>query len=323
MPSLDAIIASRHEVVCVVSQPDRRRGRGRKQSPSAVSQRALDAGLTLLRPERVGAADCVASIQATTPDVGVVVAFGQFIPKSLRALPSRGFMINAHASLLPRFRGASPIAQSILHGDSETGISVMRVEREMDAGPVALMKRTPIDPMENVDELSERLSQMAADALLEALELIENDRVEWTEQDHAAASHAPKIEKRDGRIDWQRPAAELVRHIHGHAPKPGAFGLLESAGSSQSLRILRARACDDLAGASDAAAPGTLYLPTAPDGPTLLIATGHGWLVPLEVQRSGGKAMAIDAFLRGHPLSDDARFSLAPAPGDAGQEGSP
>ena len=300
-------------MVCVVSQPDRQRGRGRKTSPSPVSARALEAGLPLLRPEKVGAPECIEALGGHAPDVGVVVAFGQFIPKSVRELPARGFMINAHASLLPRHRGASPIAQSILDGDAETGISVMRVDREMDAGPVALARRTPIDPMENTAELTERLGQMAGEALVEALDRIAEDRVEWTPQDASQATLAPKLQKADGRIDWRRPATELVRHVHGMAPRPGAFGTLVDGEQAQTLRVLRARVADPAEAPGDDAAPGTLVRGEGPDAPALAIATGEGWLVPLEVQREGKRAMPIADFLRGHALGDGARFDATPA----------
>ena len=144
MPTLERLLAGPHRVAGVVSQPDRPRGRGRKLSPSPVAERALAAGVPLLRPERVGDAGVVAALRELAPDLGVVVAFGQFLPKTIRELPRLGYGINAHASLLPRHRGAAPIAHAILAGDAETGISVMRVEREMDAGAVCLVKRTPI-----------------------------------------------------------------------------------------------------------------------------------------------------------------------------------
>ena len=142
------------------------------------------------------------ALRETKPDIGVVVAFGQFIPKRVRELPRLGYLINAHASLLPKYRGASPIAQAILDGERETGVSVMRVEREMDSGPVALTRRLEIGAQENTAELTERLSRLAADAIADALETIAAERVEWTEQDHARASVAPKLAKSDGALDW-------------------------------------------------------------------------------------------------------------------------
>ena len=205
MPSLEALIRSRHEVVAVVSQPDRGRGRGRKLSPSPVAACALEEDIPLLRPERVGEPEVLEALREHAPDVGVVVAFGQFIGRKVRELPSLGYMINAHASLLPRYRGASPIAQAILDDEEETGISIMRVEREMDAGPVAHVRRLEIGEQENSAELSQRLSNLAAESILEALDLIVSDEIKWTEQDHHRSSLAPKLSKEDGRLDWRLP----------------------------------------------------------------------------------------------------------------------
>jgi methionyl-tRNA formyltransferase len=309
---------SRHQVVAVVSQPDRPRGRGRKLQPSPISQRALDAGLPLLRPERVGEPQVASALAASEPDVGVVVAFGQFMPRRIRELPRLGYCINAHASLLPRYRGASPIAQAILDGETKTGISVMRVEREMDAGPVALVRETAIGEQENAAELTERLADLAAEALLDALDAIEAGEIEWCEQDAARASVAPKLAKQDGRLDWTLPARVLVRRIHGLAPRPGAFTTLpahddtgeEPAGTGDAagevLRILRARALE--AGGETLPPPGSVRRGREPDVPALRIATGDGWIEPLSVQRAGGRAMDMDAYLRGHDIEEGARL---------------
>ena len=186
----------------------------------------------------------------------------------------------------------------------------MRVDRETDAGPVALVRRTPIDPMENTAELTERLGRIAGEALVEALDLIADDRVSWMEQDAAQATVAPKLSKADGWIDWRRPATTLVRHVHGMAPRPGAFSRLVEGDTAQTLRILRAR----VAGRDEAPAPAARG--AGPDAPALLVATGEGWLVPLEVQREGKRALPIDAFLRGHALGEGARFDASPPPGD-------
>ena len=186
-----------------MSQPDRRRGRGRQSSPSPVARAAQAAGLPLLRPERVGAPECVAALKAHTPDLGVVVAFGQFLPRKIRELPSLGYLINAHASQLPRHRGAAPIAHAILAGDTRTAVSVMRVEREMDAGPVCLVCETPIADDDNVGSLTERLGEIAAEAIAAAVDQIAAGTVLWTAQDHANATLAPKIGRHDARLDFR------------------------------------------------------------------------------------------------------------------------
>ena len=299
LPTLEALLDSQHELVAVVSQPDRGRGRGRKRSPSPVAERAADAGVDLLRPENVGEDATAEALARAKPDLGVVVAFGQFIPKRIRTLPRLGYLINGHASLLPRYRGAAPVAQAILDGERYTGVSVMRVERAMDAGPVALARRLEIGAEETTGELTLRLSHLAADLLLEALDAIAKDTVQWAEQDHHGASVAPKITRDDARIDWNRDASSCVRQVNAMAPKPGAF---TSLGEETILRILRARPYSGREAAPTR--PGELRLAEDDEAPPLRIGTGEGWLVPLEVQRSGGKTMDPGAFLRGHPLEN-------------------
>ena len=297
----------------MVSQPDRGRGRGRKLSPSPVAECALKEDLPVLRPERVGDPDVLEALRKQAPDIGVVVAFGQFIGRTLRTLPSLGYMINAHASLLPRHRGASPIAQAILDDETHTGISIMRLEREMDTGPVGHVRRIEIAEEENSAELAQRLSLLAAESILEALDMIVSEKIKWTEQDHTRASLAPKLQKEDGHLDWHLPTRTLVRRIHGLSPRPGAFTLLcESPGEPPSaLRILRAAAEDAPHGKLDH--PGTLR--RSEDATAgLRIATGDGWLVPLEVQRAGAKAMPTAAFLRGHPLADGLQLEVSEEP---------
>jgi methionyl-tRNA formyltransferase len=310
-PTLERLLEGPHEVVGVVSQPDRGRGRGRKLSPSPVAEIALREGLPMLRPEKVGDPETVAALEALAPDVGVVVAFGQFIPKRVRELPSRGYLINAHASLLPRYRGAAPIARAILAGESETGISVMRVEKEMDAGAVALMERIPIDPMENVEELSARLATLAAGAIAAALDRIASNRIEWTDQDASAATFAAKIEKHDAVLDLREPARALVARIHAVSPKPGgAVTLLRDDGET-TLKISRASAQAPAPGET-LPEPGTIVLGDDDDAP-LRIATGDGWLRPRVIQRPGGRPLPVAEFLRGFPIGEDERLALASA----------
>ena len=291
MPTLARLLAGPHRVVAVVSQPDRPRGRGRRLEPSPVSALAGNEGIALLRSERVGDAAVQRALREHAPDLGVVVAFGQFLPKSIRELPRLGYLVNGHASLLPRWRGAAPSARAILAGDARTGISVMRVEREMDAGAVALQLPLEIGPEEDAGSLGERLAALCAEAIACALDAIAAGEVAWTEQDAAAATFAPKLEPVELRLGWGEPAVALVRRVRAFAPAPGAW--TELAG--ERLRLLAARA---EAGPVDGA-PGTVRRA----GAALRIATGDGWLVPLRVQRAGGRALELDAFLRGHDVS--------------------
>lgn len=290
-----------------MSQPDRPRGRGRQSSPSPVARAAQAAGLPLLRPERVGAPECIGALKEHTPDLGVVVAFGQFLPRKVRELPSLGYLINAHASQLPRHRGAAPIAHAILAGDTRTAVSVMRVEREMDAGPVCLVRETPIADDDDVGSLTERLGEIAAEAIAAAVDQIAAGTVLWTAQDHANATLAPKIGRHNARLDFRKEAVALARQIRAMAPSPGAATLHDG----EPLRILAARtssaACDECPGTVDRDVSGVLR-----------IATGSGWLLPTRVQRSGGKSLEIDAFLRGRAIENGTVLGDASASRDAG-----
>jgi len=283
----------------VVSQPDRPRGRGRRLSPSPVAARALAAGVPVVRPERVGEGAVLAALRSAAPDLGVVVAFGQFLPRPVRELPRLGYLVNAHASLLPRHRGAAPIAHAILAGDRETGISVMRVEREMDAGPVALVRSLAIGAEETAGELEGRLAALAAVALREALAQIEGGTIAWLPQDAARASFAPKLTRDDAALDLREPALALACRVRACSPRPGAFALL----AGEPLRILGARAEAGAAGAE----PGRVER----RGDGLRVATGAGWLVPTRLQRAGGRPLSAAEFLRGHPIADGARLASA------------
>jgi len=373
VPTLERLIAGPHQVVGVVSQPDRGRGRGRKESPSPVADVALREAIPLVRRENIGDEEALSALRALRPDVGIVVAFGQFLPKKIRELPSCGYLINAHASLLPKYRGASPIAQAILEGETETGVSIMRVEREMDSGPVALVVRTAIEARENTAELSTRLSEIAASAIEETLVQIERKTVEWKDQDASRATLAPKLEKSDALLDLRDSAQRLACRIHALSPKPGGSLTLVSELSESSELSERASAGSGASGRREADAdskvsessekaarsdgttlkvsradvfpfdgaaegsarsgvdssgpmragpthggptpggppPGTIELGV--DGCALRIATGDGWLVPLTLQRPGGKPLATKDFLRGFSIGAEMGFAL-PSP---------
>jgi methionyl-tRNA formyltransferase len=278
-------------VVAVVSQPDRPRGRGRKRTPSPVSALAEHRGLPLLRPETLGAPEVEATLRDLRPDLGVVVAFGQFIPRRIRQLPALGYCINAHASLLPRWRGATPIARAILAGDTLTGISVIRVEREMDAGAVARRRELAIGPAETAGELEPRLATLGAELVAEVIDEIAARRVEWQPQDSDGVTRAPKLEREETRLDFTQPAAALVLRVRALAPVPGARARLRG----EPLRVLAARA---ETGTVDSP-PGTVE---QAEGSLLRIATGEGWLVPLRLQRPGGRPLDAADFLRGRPI---------------------
>lgn len=297
VPTLEKLLAGTHPVVAVVSQPDRGRGRGRKVTPSPVAELAQRAGIPLLRPEKVGSPDAREALAETQPDLGVVVAFGQFIPRRIRELPTLGYCINGHASLLPRWRGAAPIARAILAGDDRTGVSAMRVEREMDAGPVAQTRVLSIGPDESAGELTERIGAVAAELLAEVVDEIALGTAHWTPQESAGVRLAPKLERSEAALDWSEPAVALARRVRAMAPSPGAFTHLRG----EVLRVLAATAEP---GPVDAK-PGTVR---REQGLPLRVATGDGWLVPRILQRAGGKALEVAAYLRGRDIPDGARL---------------
>lgn len=282
-------------MVAVISQPDRPRGRGRQPSPSPVARVAQREAATLLQPQSASDAGFLETLRGTAPDIGVVAAYGQFLPRSVRELPTCGYTINAHASLLPRYRGAEPIARALLAGESRSGISIMQLVREMDAGPVAFRRELAIGETENRLALTERLAILAAEAIDDALEAISEATITWSEQDASLATEAPKLDRAEAIIDWREDAPGLVRRIRALSPQPGATTEL----SGTKLRILEARALPAGPNPEDAI-PGQVVR----DAAALRVATGDGWLLPLRVQRAGGRALTIEEFLRGNDIPD-------------------
>lgn len=297
--ALRALAASGQTLVGVVSQPDRPRGRGQKLEATPVRRAAEELGLPVLQPEKVADDDARAWMRAREPELGVVVAFGQFLPKSVRELPRHG-MVNAHASLLPRWRGAAPIEHAIDAGDAKTGISVMRVAREMDAGDVCLVRETPIGADETAGELAVRLAALAGEALVAALAEIESGRARWTPQDPAGVTLAGKLARDFGRVDLSQPAERVLRRIRAATPRPGVD--LQLAKSAKLVRVLRARLG---AGHGGAAKPGAVRVDTG----RLLVAAGDAWLELVEVQLAGKRPLLAEELLRGLriPVGEEAR----------------
>ncbi|MFN2463411.1 MAG: methionyl-tRNA formyltransferase [Candidatus Dormibacteria bacterium] len=219
VPTLESLLR-RHEVCLVVSQPDRPAGRGLETRPSAVAGHALAAGLEVARPERAREADLLSRVSAATPDVVVVAAYGQILPRPLLdAAP--GGAINVHASLLPRWRGASPITAAILAGDEETGVSIMRMDEGLDTGPVLLRRALRIDPRDDAETLSERLAALGAEALLEALEAVDAGTAQATAQPERGVTYAGLVKKSDGHLEWTREAGDIERAVRAYRPWPG------------------------------------------------------------------------------------------------------
>jgi methionyl-tRNA formyltransferase len=300
LPTLDALLRH-HEVVGVITQPDRPAHRGQRLTPPPVKERALAAGLPVLQPSRLRDPGWPEQLRAFGADVAVVVAFGQILPKPVLDAPARG-SINVHASLLPRYRGAAPIQWAIMRGETVTGITTFQMDVGMDTGPVLLSASTPIGPDETAGELADRLSMLGAEVLIDTLARLGTLRP--TPQDHSQATLAPRLTKSDGVLDWTRPARELVNVVRGCNPWPGATVAIATG----PLTIWRATAV-----ASPAPAlPGTLVRVARDGATTLGVATGDGVLVPVEVQPTNRRAMGWAEFLRGARL--EAGAALAPRP---------
>ena len=293
MPALRALSRSRHTLSGVVSQPDRPRGRGRVLEPTPVAALARELDLPLLQPEKIGDEPALAWLRERRPDLGVVVAFGQFIPKSARELPRLG-MVNAHASLLPRWRGAAPIEWALDAGDAKTGVSVMRVAREMDAGEVCLARELEIGPEETGGELAERVSRLAGEALVEGVDLIASGRAEFRAQDESRVTLAPKLERGFARLDFEKPAERVLRRIRAATPRPGVD--LELRRAAKRLSVLRAR----LGPTQNGVAPGRLQA----DAGKLRVACADRWLELVEVRLAGKRALPAAELLRGFRVPD-------------------
>jgi methionyl-tRNA formyltransferase len=287
LPTLEALLRS-HEVVAAVTQPDRPAHRGQRTTPPAVKVRALEAGLPVIQPPRLRDPGWPERLAAYRADVAVVVAFGQILPRAVLDAPARG-SINVHASLLPRYRGAAPIAWAIIRGETTTGISTFQMDEGMDTGGVLLTRATPIGEDETAGDLAERLSHLGAEVLIDTLAAL--DTLTPTPQRHEDATLAPRLKKTDGHLDWARPARDLANLVRGTNPWPGAL----TATPRGPLTVWRARALT-----AEAMAPtGTLV----PHDGGLAIATGDGLLVLIEVQPESRRALAWDDWLRGARLA--------------------
>jgi methionyl-tRNA formyltransferase len=286
VPALERLVAEGHVLSLVVTQPDRAAGRGQALRPPAVKVAAQAHGLALAQPESLAHPEALAAVAAARPDAVVVVAFGQFVPRAVRELPPLG-CINLHASLLPRYRGAAPIARAIMAGEAETGVSVMRVDARMDAGPVLLQRRCPIAPQDTGGTLTDRLAALGADALAEGLRRLADGRAVWVPQDEAQATQAPKLRDEDCRLTLCGSAAAIVNQVRGLTPAPGAYLPLRSG---RRLKVVRAAA-------RGRAAPAGQVVEIA--GDSLTVGTEQDAVALLEVQPEGKRRMSGAEFARG------------------------
>ncbi len=287
VPTLRRMVETGHRVLAVYTQPDRPKGRGQKDAVSPVKEAALEMGLEVRQPERIRRAESVEELRSMHPEAMVVVGYGQIIPQSIIDIPSHG-IINVHASLLPKYRGAAPVQWAIARGETRTGITTMKINAGLDTGDMLLKWETEIGPEETAVELGQRLSIAGADLLVETLRGLESGAIVPEPQDHAEATLAPILKKEDGLIDWTLPARDILNRTRGFTPWPGAYTFFRG----QRFHIWKARE-------TTAQEPGVLVV----DGRRAIAGCGGGTGIELlEVQLEGRKRMAAQAFLNGNPI---------------------
>ena len=300
-PPLRALLGEGFEVIGVVTQPDRPQGRSRSSLvASPIKRIAVEESLPVMQPEKPRGAEFVEALRATEPDVSVVVAYGHILPREVIDLPRLG-TLNIHASLLPQWRGAAPIQAALRAGQSETGVTIMRMVTRLDAGPILLQVPTPIVHDETYGELQLRLSELGALALIEALSLLDIGQIVERPQDDALATLAPKIEREDARIDWAQSAERIASAVRAFDPKPGAFTTLDGA----EVKLFGARAASlDIAGGAFPSGGTVLAI----DDSGALIACGDGVVRITEAQFAGKRRLSLGALARGRGITVGDQF---------------
>ena len=290
VPSLKALIRSHHQIVGMICQPDKPRGRGRKTCPLPVKAIATEAGLHIEQPPKASAPQSIERIRRLEPDVIVVVAYGQILSKELLAVPALG-CINVHGSLLPRYRGASPIHWAIIEGEEITGVTTMKMDEGMDTGDIILKREIPIFPDETAGELADRMAHIGAEVLMETLTLYETGEVTLTRQKDELATYARLLKKKDGLIDWNRTAEHICRLIRGLTPQPGAFSFF----NGRRIKVMQARALERQAGGNR---PGQVIGVSREDG--LVTAVGQDTLLGITLlQPENKRPMNVWEFIQG------------------------
>ena len=294
--TLEEIIAAGHEVVLVVSQPDKAVGRSKALKYTPVKACAVEHGIEVYQPERIRDTECVEHLREYQPDIIIVEAFGQIIPKVILDMPKYG-CINVHASLLPKYRGAAPIQWAVINGDKVTGVTTMRMDEGLDTGDMILKEEVELAADETGGSLFDRLSKTGAGLCVKTMEAIENGTAVYTPQDSSLATHTAKIHKELGSIDWTKPATEIECLIRGLDPWPSAYTRL----GDKTLKIWKASVIEE----NTKAAPGCLVKVTKN---TIWVQTGEGLLSLLEVQLEGKKRMTTEAFLNGYTVEEGTYF---------------
>ncbi|RHQ59672.1 methionyl-tRNA formyltransferase [Firmicutes bacterium AF25-13AC] len=303
VPVLQSLINSRHEVVAVVTQPDRPKGRGKNMQFSPVKECALAHNIPVMQPVNVSVPEVIDELRAYEPELIVVVAFGQFVTKKIREMPKYG-CINVHASLLPKYRGAGPIQWAVINGEKESGVTTMYMCREIDKGDMLLKDTVTLDPKETGDSLHDKLSMMGGPLLLKTIDQLEDGSAVRIPQCEEESTYAPKLEKTMGNIDWTMDADRIERLVRGLNSWPGTFTKIHG----KTVKIWDCDVvCQEALTESQAAAePGTVIIS---EKDQLIVKAGNGALSLRMLQPEGKKNMTVDAYLRGYPIAQGELFT--------------
>jgi methionyl-tRNA formyltransferase len=296
VPALLQLVAHGHEIAAVYTREARPAGRGMKLQPSSVAREAHRLGIPVLTPKTLKTPEALDEFRSHAADAAVVVAYGMILPQAILDAPKYG-CYNLHGSLLPRWRGAAPINRAIMAGDTESGVMVMKMDAGLDTGDVAMAERIAVTDAMTASDLHDALAPLGADLMVRAMGALSRDGLQLTKQSEHGVTYAAKIDKAEARIDWNRPARDVLRHIHGLSPFPGAWCEMPVDGKPVRVKILRCEV------ATDSGSPGDLL------DDRLTIACKDGAIRILELQRAGKPPMKADAFLNGTPLKPPVRFT--------------
>ena len=288
----------RFSVLAVVTQPDKPKGRELKLTPSPVKILAEKLNLPVLQPLKARDEKFISELRELKPDLMIVVAYGQILPQTLLDVPPHG-CLNVHTSLLPKYRGAAPIQWAIADGESETGVTIMKMDAGLDTGPILSTRRTPILPTDDSQVLHDRLAQLGAELLAETIPNYVAGKISPQPQPSTGSTYAAKIKKEDGKIDWQQPVQKIWNRLRAFTPWPGAFTFLQAEAKPQLLKIWKAEPVEKSGGAGEI---------LSADKTGILVGCGQNALRILELQREGGKRLTAEQFLIGHPLKAGQKF---------------
>jgi methionyl-tRNA formyltransferase len=295
VPSLEVLLDRGENIVCVVTQPDRPKGRGRKIMEPPVKKLALQASIPVLQPENVKTDNFLAELRTYEPDLIILTAYGKILPESILNLPPLG-TINVHGSLLPKYRGAAPIQWALINGETETGVTIMQMDEGMDTGDILLQEKLPVSQKDTAGTMAVKMAELGGEALGAALDLIQANKLKPIKQDNNLASFAPPLRKKDGLVDWSHSAVQISCQIRGLDPWPTTYTTL----SGKRLRLFSPEVADrSLCLSCSISEPGIIC---AADRNGLLITTGDGCLLIKEIQAEGSRRMGVDAYISGHSI---------------------